>query len=475
MTSFAYNVKVNAMQSAIDSAIKDTIRKLSKRYEFDYQEALDFLGVEEKLRVTIGAKPRAPKREQPKFPLPFSGKQIENCCVAIIYNKGLYSQCLNEPGSNDLCVSCSKKAAKTPFAVPEYGTVEARIQKGEDYTDHKGKKPVHFTQVMKKLQLTEEIVLGEVTKYNIPFDTNHFSEQQEKKGRPKKSQERTKKPSNQIEISCDDDLIAAMIEDGEMGNTPALIQAPTLQPAPTPAPTPEPTPEPAPEPIQSSTPAPAANPLKLSLQLPNIEVNTQDDISDITDEENPKVSQVKTTKALKEAEKEAKKAKKEAERAAKIEEAKALKEAERAAKIEEAKALKEADKAAKKAKKEADKAEEKAKKEADEKAKKEAEEKAKREAEEKAKREAEQKVSIDELSVENFDCDQDDKPKAKAKPVMYLGKKYIINSENEAYDGETKEYVGYWTNEKTIVFEEDEEEEEEEEDMVGAAGSDEDD
>jgi hypothetical protein len=454
MTSFAYNVKVNAMQSAIDSAIKDTIRKLSKRYEFDYQEALDFLGVEEKLRVTIGAKPRAPKREQPKFPLPFSGQQIENCCVAIIYNKGLYSQCLNEPGSNDLCVSCSKKAAKTPFAVPEYGTVEARIQKGEDYTDHKGKKPVHFTQVMKKLQLTEEIVLGEVTKYNIPFDTNHFSEQQEKKGRPKKSQERTKKPSNQIEISCDDDLIAAMIEDGEMGNTPALIQAPTLQPAPTPAP--------APEPIQSSTPAPAANPLKLSLQLPNIEVNTQDDISDITDEENPKVSQVKTTKALKEAEKEAKKAKKEAERAAKI---------------EEAKALKEADKAAKKAKKEADKAEEKAKKEAEEKAKKEAEEKAKKEAEEKAKREADQKVSSDELSVENFDCDQDDKPKAKAKPVTYLGKKYIINSENEAYDGETKEYVGYWTNEKTIVFEEDEEEEEEEEeeDVVGAADSDEDD
>ena len=433
MTSFAYNVKVNAMQSAIDSAIKDTIRKLSKRYEFDYQEALDFLGVEEKLRVTIGTKPRAPKREQPKFPLPFSGQQIEGCCIAILYNKGLYSQCLNEPGSNGLCVSCSKKAAKTPFCVPEYGNVEARIQQGEDYTDHKGKKPVHFTQVMKKMKLTEEFVLGEVTKYNIPFDTNHFSEQ-EKKGRPKKSQERTKKASNQIEISCDDDLIAALIEEGEMGNTP------------------EPIPTPAPAPI----PAPPANPLNLSLQVPELEVDTQDDISDITDEDIavPQVSQAKTKKTQNNLEKEAKKALKEAEKEAK----KALKEAE-----------KEAEKAAKKAKKEA----EKAKKEAEEKAKKEAEEKAKKEAEEKAN----QKVSSDELSVEKFDCDEVVKPKptGKATTVMYLGKKYIVNSENEAYDAETKLEVGYWNPaEKTIVFEEDEEEEDDDED-VGAEDSDEDD
>ena len=441
------------MQSAIDSAIKDTIRKLSKRYEFDYQEALDFLGVEEKLRVTIGAKPRAPKREQPKFPLPFSGQQIENCCVAILYNRGLYSQCLNEPGSNGLCASCSKKAAKTPFAVPEYGTVEARIQKGEDYTDHKGKKPVHFTQVMKKLKLSEDIVLAEVTKYNIPFDTNHFSEQQEKKGRPKKSQERIKKASNQIEISCeDDDLIAALIKDGEMGNTPEPIQAP--------ASTPEPIQTPTPEPIQVPTPA---NPLNLSLQFPE----PDDDMSEITDEDNntfPQVSQVSQVKTKKTQNKLEKKALKETEKEAK----KALKEAEKEAEKAAKKAKKEADKAEEKAKKEADKAEEKAKKDAEERAKKEAEERAKKEAEEKAN----QKISSDELSVEKFDCDEDDKPKAKY--VTFLGKKYIVKSEdNTVYDAETKIEVGYWNPaEKTIVFEEDEEEDDDED--VGAEDSDED-
>jgi hypothetical protein len=432
MTSFAYNVKVNAMQSALDSAIKDTISRLSKRYGFDYQEALAFLGVEEKLRVTIGTKIKQPKREQPKFPLPFSGVQIEGCCIAIVYNKGLYSQCLNEPGTDGLCVSCSKKAAKTPFGKPEYGTIEARVQMGDDYTDQKGKKPVHFTLVMKKMQLTEEIVLGEVTKFNLPFDTNHFSEQQTKKGRPKKSQEkatRSKKATNQIEVVNDEDLIEKMIEEGEMGNTP--------------------------EPILQA-PAQPANPQNLSLQLPEPEPEPepeiQDDISDITDEDIIKPSQA-NTKII---EKETK-----AEKATKKAEEKAKKEAEKAAKKEAEKALKEAEKAIKKEAEKAKKAEEKAKKDAEEKAKKDAEEKAKKDAEEKAN----QKVSNDELSVEKFDSEEPEAPKPKAKMIMYCGKKYIVKHEdNSVYDAETKVEVGYWNPaEKTIVFEEDEEDEEEEE------------
>jgi hypothetical protein len=451
MTSFAYNVKVNAIQSALDSAIKDTVIRLSKKYEFDSQEALAFLGVEEKLRVTIGTKVKQqPKREQPKFPLPFSGVQIEGCCIAILYNKGLYSQCLNEPGSDGFCVSCSKKAAKTPFGTPEYGTVEARIQKGEDYTDHKGKKPVHFTQVMKKMQLTEEFVLGEVTKYNIPFDTNHFSEQT-KKGtkKPQEKTTRAKKATNQIEVVSDEDLIKTLIEEGEMGNTPETIlpSQPTFQ---------EPT-----------LPAQPANPQNLSLQIPEPEPEPEpeqdpqdDDISDITDDEIIKVSQVSqanTKKMQNKIEKEAKKALKEAEKAAKIEEAKAKKEAEKAEKT----AKKEAEKTAKK---EAEKAAKKeaAKKEADQ--KKEAEEKAKKEKE--AEEKANQKVSNDELSVEKFDCEETEAPKPKAaKYEMFCGKKYIVKHEdNSVYDAETKLEVGYWNpTEKAIVFEEDQEDEDEDE------------
>ena len=471
MSSFVYNVKVNAMQSALDSAIKETVVKLSKKYEFDYQEALAFLGVEEKLRVTIGTKakePHAPKREQPKFPLPFSGQIIDNCCLAVLYNKGLYSQCLNEPGSDGLCSSCSKKAAKTPFGKPEYGTIEARIEQGDEYTDYKGKKPVHFTQIMKKMQLTEEIVLGEVSKFNLPFDTNHFSEPQTKKGRPKKSQETTKAPrpkkaTSQIEVSVfqDDDLLETMLEENEMGETPT---SPTSPPPTTPA-SPPPTTPASPALQETLLPAPAlqetllsapalrvaANPLNLSLKIPE---QDDGDISDITDEDvpNANASQKKTHFLQKKAEKNAKKALKEAKEAKQLEE-KAKKEEEKARKKEE-KAKKEAEKAKKEA--------EKAKKEA-EKARKEAAKKQQEEAAKKQQEEATQKVSNDELSVEKFD-EEPEKPKTRAKIVNYNGKKYIVNVEdNSVYDAETKTEVGYWNpTEKTIVLEEDDEEDDDE-------------
>ena len=464
MSSFVYNVKVNAMQSAINTAIKDTILKLSKKYEFDPDEAFAFLGVEEKLRVNIGAKAkplRAPKREQPKFPLPFSGEQIEDCCIAILPNKGLYSQCLNAPASNGLCSSCFKKANNTPFGKPEYGTIDERIEQGDEYKDPKGKKPTHFIQIMKKMNLTEEFVLGEVTKYNLPFDTNHFLEpEQTKRGRPNKKEQtettkviRAKKATNIVEVALNEnekDLVQIMIQEQEMGDTPAPVQAPASPPPSSPASPPHSSPA---SPPPATPPAPA-NPLKLSLQFPNSSSSSsqenEENISDIT--ESPKIVVKKPTqkKAQKEAEKEAKK------------QEKAQKEAEKEAKKQE-KARKEAEKEAKKQ----EKAKKDAKKEAEEKAKKEAEEKAKKEAEEKAKKEAE-KVESDELSVENIEDElpatTTTKAKVKVMHVTYNGVTYLVKEkDNTAWREDTSEYAGYWLpKEKIIVFEEDEEEEDEE-------------
>jgi len=460
MSSFVYNVKVNAMQSAINTAIKDTILKLSKKYEFDPDEAFAFLGVEEKLRVNIGAKAkplRAPKREQPKFPLPFSGEQIEDCCIAILPNKGLYSQCLNAPASNGLCSSCFKKANNTPFGKPEYGTIDERIEQGDEYKDPKGKKPTHFIQIMKKMNLTEEFVLGEVTKYNLPFDTNHFLEpEQTKRGRPNKKEQtettkviRAKKATNIVEVALNDneeDLVQIMIQDQEMGDTPAPVQAPATPPSSPSTPPPSSPSTPPPSTPPPATPPAPANPLKLSLQFPNSSSSSssQENISDIT--ESPKIVVKKPTqkKAQKEAEKEAKK------------QEKAQKEAEKEAKKQE-KAKKEAEKEAKK--------QEKAKKDA----KKEAEEKAKKEAEEKAKKEAD-KIESDELSVENIEDElpatTTTKAKVKVTHVTYNGVTYLVKEkDNTAWREDTSEYAGYWLpKEKIIVFEEDEEEEDEEED-----------
>jgi hypothetical protein len=374
---------------------------------------------------------------------------IENCCMAILPNKGLYSQCLNESTSNGFCSSCSKKF---PSGNPVCGTVSVRIEKGEDYTDPKGKKPIHFTQIMKKLNLTEEYVLSEVNKYNIPFDTNHFLEPQTKRGRPKKEQTdspkttRPKKATNQIEVSLfDNDLLQQLVVEEQLAPTPAPPTPPT-----TPAHAP-----PAPMPKQPS------NLLNLSLQYPDHldDEEQEDDISDLTEgtpvDETCIIQSFKKQEKQDKAKKEAPKKEKEAEKAKK-EAAKKEKEAEKAKKEEE-KAKKEAEKAKKE--------EEKAKKEA-EKAKKD-EEKAKKEAE-KAKKEVKSKKEEvkekDIVKTKKVEVVEPQTTKPTATIFEYEGKNYYLKDDNTVYDLE-KNNVGYWIPEdKIICFEEEDEEEDEDKD-----------
>jgi len=428
------------MENALKSAMIETVSKLSKKYEFDFQEAIAYLSLDDKVRVNIGTKPKEPrviKRKQPSFPVPFSGEMIENCCIAILPNKGLYSQCLNEPTSNGFCSSCFKKF---PNGNPTCGTVSFRIEKGEDYTDPKGKKPIHFTQIMKKLDLTEEFVLSEVTKYHIPFDTNHFVEPQTKRGRPKKEQTdspkttRPKKATNQIEVALFDEPVTDLLQQ--------LVQEEQL------APTPQP---PAPMPRQP------ANLHNLSLQYPTDvpdDEEHEDEISDITEASHVEDSILKEiviqeTAKEEKAKKEAAKKEKELEKARKQEE-KAKKEAAKKEKEEE-KAKKEA------AKKE--KEEEKAKKEAAKKQKE--EEKAKKE-QEKAEKEAAKKEKTKKETAKKV-VEPPPQPKPTATIIEYNGTSYYLKDDNTVYDM-NKNNVGYWNPEdKAIIFEDEEEDEEEEE------------
>ena len=57
--SFNYNAVVNrSMENALKSAMIETVSKLSKKYEFDFQEAIAYLALDDKLRVNIGTKPK---------------------------------------------------------------------------------------------------------------------------------------------------------------------------------------------------------------------------------------------------------------------------------------------------------------------------------------------------------------------------------------------------------------------------------
>ena len=209
-----------SMETAFVSTIRDTTKQLSEKFGFSYEEALKALEIDPKVIMTNGViKPKKVKEtEDPitsrelKFPLPFSGRSVVDSCSAVLNNSGLFSQCLNKPSKSDynLCLKCSKQALN---GRPPYGFIQERIDQGDDYVDpKKGCRPVHFTKVMKKLKLTRDMVENEVSRLQIPFDTQHFVEPESKRGRPKKDDQddpipvKSKKASKNISVELPEDM-----------------------------------------------------------------------------------------------------------------------------------------------------------------------------------------------------------------------------------------------------------------------------
>jgi hypothetical protein len=113
---------------------------------------------------------------------------------------------------------------KTGAEVPEYGTITQRQAVGiYEFVDPKGRKPVHYTKVMKKYKLTQERVEEEAGKFEIVIDPQHFvvPEGDVKRGRPaaaakepkaKGVKGRPKKEKKVLTIEGDDeDLFGSLV------------------------------------------------------------------------------------------------------------------------------------------------------------------------------------------------------------------------------------------------------------------------
>jgi len=411
------------------------VRECASKYNFDAEEAIRSLGLEMvklERKAPLKEKPeKGPKEAAPKaaFPLPYNGSVNDACCYALRQNNGLYTQCPLFPKKDGkFCKSCTRQMEKAGADVPEYGTIEMRQAVGiMEYVDPKGRKPVHYTKVMKKFKITEEKAREESDKLNIQLNAIHFeiTDLDSKRGRPSKAPKvpkdkgvkgRPKKTQKVLQILGDDD------DDGDL----------------------------------------------FAELVAQANEETEDD-------------QVKPKKAGKsEEEKEAERLAKEQEKAEK--EAKRLQEkAEKEAAKEAERKAKEAEKAEKEAKRLQEKAEkeaEKAKKEAERKAKE--EEKAKREAE-KAEKEAKKKEKGEkapkEKSSKKEEPKEDEEPDV-VKKIEFEGKKYLKSKKSgiiydyaEYVKNQEQVIVGKWNESKNkIDFEEadkdsDEEESEEEYDM----------
>lgn len=215
-----------------ESVLHECVEMLSSRYGFDVNEAkelvclkgvlLDGLNSESKSKSRSKSKSESESKERSKdksrFPLPYNGEFDEGCCFALRQNSGLYTQCEERRTMGDYCNTCAKKMQKMGAESPEFGTIQQRMSVGIfEYVDPKGRKPVAYTKVMKKHNITEEEVLQEASKWNKTIHREHFTAPAgAKRGRPKSNKTpkekgpkgRPKKAQLSLEIDDEDEKVS---------------------------------------------------------------------------------------------------------------------------------------------------------------------------------------------------------------------------------------------------------------------------
>jgi hypothetical protein len=442
----------------VESVMANAILFLSKKYNFEYDEAMRSLSLET-FGCKEGTKEKIEKIEKKikeststsTFHLPYNGGKNDDCCSGLKENWGLYTQCKHPAkDGKKFCKVCQNQADKNND-VPTYGTIEDRCAVDMfGFVDPSGKKPACYSKIMKKFNYSKEDVLAECARNNIVLDERHFeSFPVNKSGRPKSTEKkeepekgakgRPRKEKKVTEITSGSDLFEQLVKDAS--ETAAS------------------------KPADSKSIETAASETADSKSIEAVAIEPADSKSIETAASETADSKSSEAVASEDADNEAvDTAKKEAVDTAKKEAVDAAKkEAVDAAKKEADKAKKEADKAKievdKKAKKESDK---KAKKESEETAKKEAADKARKEAEDKANEEEEKEDAYDEETEdeeeEEEDAEKEETPDV-VKRITYEGKKYLKSKNTGIIYNEEQDVVGKWNDiENRIDFQEEDDE-----------------
>jgi hypothetical protein len=380
------------------------VTALASRYGFDANEALECLPIERERKEK-----KEKKEKEVDFPFPLKCIN-ESMCKSVRMNRGLYTQCKNSAVKNDLCKGCGKEEEKHGSLT--YGRIEERMKAGNDYRDSKGRKPIAYGVVLKRLNITREEAEAKGLEVGIVLSDSDFEIPEKVSGSKKKmgggsgDENKRGRPKKNIKIieseSENEDLFAGLVQQ-------------------------------------------------------SLNESVDSDSSDESESVNTEKSVKKEAKALEKAAKEEAKALEKAEKKKALEEAKALEKAEKKKALEEAKALEKAEK--KKALEDAKALEKAAKKDAKalEKAAKE-EKPAKKETN---KKKVESLASL--INGEEEEEEEEEEKEVSVKKFEFGGKVYLKTESNVLYDSETQEEIGVWNEAKQeIEFSELEEEEEEE-------------
>ncbi len=204
--SKVFNVSICLSESSQESYrlfAERCIMECSKRYDFDGKKAILDLGLSS-VRVEMASKQGKQGKKgssegvsegssvvnKPLFPLPYNGVCKEENCIALRHNQGLWTQCQDRKKAGDYCEGCSKQLLKEALQTPKAGTIYERIKVGiYDFVDKDGHKPLHYSKVMKKFQVTKEEVVSEALRFDMVVSEEHFlaPTSHSKRGRPSAS------------------------------------------------------------------------------------------------------------------------------------------------------------------------------------------------------------------------------------------------------------------------------------------------
>lgn len=150
-------------ENAIKAVLRDAIIALAERYSFDADEAIHWLEVvkpltteEKKMARKAKAGDASSSTDKKKtIPLPWMGMVDPNCCQAIAYNYGLFTQCSKKKTGSLFCTACEKSCNETAVGEPPCGTIAKRIAETNwaNYTDSKNRKPTPYGKVLHKLKI----------------------------------------------------------------------------------------------------------------------------------------------------------------------------------------------------------------------------------------------------------------------------------------------------------------------------------
>ena len=179
---------VSATADMLSSETRATIRRLSDIYDFPLEEALDKLSLADQDGPPKKKTARTPetrganKLPSASIPLPWCGEIMSTKCFGIRYNKGLFTQCINEPSQpGGKCSACSESRKRTICCG------DVRDRSTEDWTDYKGRKPIRYIQIMKKLSISREQAKTEAAKLGWEIQPLQFEEPEPtRRGRPPK-------------------------------------------------------------------------------------------------------------------------------------------------------------------------------------------------------------------------------------------------------------------------------------------------